>query len=80
MSTNYDQRSPEEIENEIETTRSEIDRTLEALEERFSVRARIDNAKQRLRTTARTFPIGSAAAVAGVLALAWTLFRSGRRH
>ena len=50
MSTNYDQRSPEEIENEIESTRTEIDRTLEALEERFSVRARIDNATQRLDT------------------------------
>jgi hemerythrin superfamily protein len=50
MSPNYDQRSPEELEHEIEATRSEIDRTLEALEDRFSVRARIDNAKQRIDT------------------------------
>jgi hemerythrin superfamily protein len=54
MSSPIDRQSPEEIESEIERTRGEVDRTLEALEERFSIRARIDNARQRLDTAKDT--------------------------
>jgi hypothetical protein len=82
MSSPFDRQSPEELESQIERTRSEVDRTLEALEERFSIRARVDNARHRLvdlTTTARANPLGSAAAVAGVLAVGWMLLRGRRK-
>ena len=46
--------SPEEIRRTVDSTRGEVDRTMDELEARLSVRRKVDNAREKLGTAAET--------------------------